>query len=138
MASGEEVRSFLERNNLSHYVNHFLNEGYDDLSQIVDMVDKYSELESLMKDVQMFQKPGHRKRFVATIQILASKTQHGEPVKVEEKPEAVQAVVNDRALNCQRTLIFYNNILTEMYGSSFEIMAPLEFKDHKCHQSTNY
>eukprot|EP00794_Sanderia_malayensis_P008471 gene8471-9378_t len=142
IASGEEVRTFLERNNLSHYVNNFLNEGYDDLSQIVEMVDKYSELESLTKDVQMFQQPGHRKRFVAAIQILASKTQHSEPVKVEEKPEAVQDVVNDRSkwpsiakklwiLNpVTQQLIFYNNVLTEMYGSSFEIMAPLEFKDY--------
>ena len=103
MESSEEVRSFLERNNLSQYLNNFLNEGYDDLSQIVEMADKYSELECLMKDVQMFQKPGHRKRFVAAIQILASKTQHGEPVKVVDKPESVQDVVDDR-LKCKDTI----------------------------------
>ena len=27
-------------------------------------------------------------------------------------------------------LSFYNNVLTEVYGSSFEIMAPLQFKDY--------
>ena len=27
-------------------------------------------------------------------------------------------------------LSFYNNVLTEIYGSSFEIMAPLQFKDY--------
>lgn len=99
MASGEEeeVRSFLERNNLGQYLNNFLNEGYDDLNQIVSIADNYSELESLMKDVEMFPKPGHRKRFVAAIQILASKSQHGEPVKVVDRPESVQDSVDDRS-----------------------------------------
>ena len=105
MASGEEeVRIFLERNNLSYYLSSFLKEGYDDLNQIISMADNYSELESMMKDVHMFEKPGHRKRFVAAIQILASRSQHGEPVKVVDKGELLNESLVDSS-KCKDTIV---------------------------------
>jgi hypothetical protein len=49
-------------------------------------------------------KPGHKKRFVGAVQILASKVEHGEPVKSPETgvnvSESNQGSANDVS-NCE-------------------------------------
>ncbi len=77
----EEVQKFLEKNNLSQYVDSFADQGYDDLDQILSMATCNSELTSLMQDVGIFDKPGHRKRLTAALEILRSKTEHGVPTQ---------------------------------------------------------
>ncbi len=80
----DEIRTFLEKNNLSQYVNKFLELGYDDLKQLLDM--QQEEIIDVLKEVALYDKPGHRKRFVSAIQILSSKTKHG----VQDKDTASQ------------------------------------------------
>ena len=54
MASGGcEIREFLKKNNLSHYFDNFIEQGYDDIDQILSMASNPIELNSLMKDVAM-------------------------------------------------------------------------------------
>jgi hypothetical protein len=99
-----EIREFLEKNNLSQYFDNFIDQGYDDMDQILSMAGNPLELNSLMKDVAMFEKPGHKKRFVGAVQILASKAEHGEPVKSPETgvnvSESDQGSANDVS-NCE-------------------------------------
>jgi hypothetical protein len=51
---------FLEKNNLSQYVNKFMELGYDDLKQLFDM--QPEEIIDVLKEVALYDKPGHRKR----------------------------------------------------------------------------
>lgn len=99
MASEERgIREFLEKNNLSQYFENFIDQGYDDMDQILSMANNPLELDCLMKDVAMFEKPGHKKRFVGAVQILASKAKHREPGKSPETgvntPESNQRSAN--------------------------------------------
>ncbi len=81
MASAEyEIQEFLKKNNLSQYFENFIDQGYDNMDQIFSMASNPLELDSLMKDIAMFEKPGHEKRFVGAVQILASKAEHGKPI----------------------------------------------------------
>jgi hypothetical protein len=81
----DEIRTFLEKNNLSQYVNKFLELGYDDLKQLLDMQQE-EIIDVFLKEVALYDKPGHRKRFVSAIQILSSKIKHG----VQDKDTASQ------------------------------------------------
>ena len=72
----DEVRAFLE-NNLPQHVNKFMELGYDDLKQLLDMPPE--EITNVMKEVALYDKPGHQKRFVSAMEILSSKTKHGAP-----------------------------------------------------------
>ncbi|CAB4022063.1 Hypothetical predicted protein [Paramuricea clavata] len=47
------------------------------MQQILSIASDDTELSSLLKDVGLESKPGHRKRFVAAIKILTSK-KHGD------------------------------------------------------------
>jgi hypothetical protein len=80
----DEIRTFLEKNNLSQYVNKFMELGYDDLNQLLNM--QPEEIIDVLKEVALYDKPGHRKRFVSAIEILSSKTKHG----VQDKDTASQ------------------------------------------------
>lgn len=82
MAEIDKVEEFLEQNNLSQYLDKFIEEGYDNFGQIISMADSAEELEGLMKDVGMFYKFGHRKRFVAAVHVVSSKNKNGEPTDI--------------------------------------------------------
>ena len=73
----DEIRAFLEKNNLLQYINKFIELGYDDLRQLLDTSSE--EIADVMKEVTLYDKPGHRKRFVSALQILCSKDKHGAP-----------------------------------------------------------
>ena len=73
----EKVRIFLENCKLGQYFSNFLEQGYDDLEQIVEFSKNVQEMDSFLKDVGLHTKPGHKRRFVAAIQIEASKLDHG-------------------------------------------------------------
>ena len=76
-----EIKNFLERNNLAQYYDSFLNLGYDDLPQLLDM--SVEELSGVIAEVGLVHKPRHRKRFVAALQILNSKSKHKEPNQLD-------------------------------------------------------
>jgi hypothetical protein len=57
-----EIREFLEKNNLSQYFDNFIDQGYDDMDQILSMASNPLELNSLMKDVAMFEKTRTQKK----------------------------------------------------------------------------
>ena len=73
----DEVRDFLEKNNLNQYADKFLYLGYDDMTQLQEMPSY--ELADVMKEIGIFERPGHRKRFISALQILNSKSKHGIP-----------------------------------------------------------
>ncbi len=73
----EKVRIFLDKCNLSQYFSIFSEQGYDDFDQIVQITKNVEEIESFLKDVGLDTKPGHKRRFIAAVQIEASKTDHG-------------------------------------------------------------
>ncbi len=55
----DEIRTFLEKNNLSQYVNKLLELGYDDLKQLLDM--QQEEIIDVLKELTLYDKSGHRK-----------------------------------------------------------------------------
>ena len=73
----DEIRAFLEKNNLLQYINEFIELGYDDLKQLLDM--SSDETADVMEKVTLYDKPGHRKRFVFALQILCPKDKHEVP-----------------------------------------------------------
>ena len=77
MAAEDKVCTFLHKNNLGQYFESFIEQGYDDLKQIISYSNSFEELDNLMKDVGLFSKPGHKKRFLAAVKIEASKSMHG-------------------------------------------------------------
>ena len=79
MASETEltVQSFLQRNNLGQYFDEIEAKGYNDMNQIISLASDESELSSLLEDVGLVSKPGHRKRFIAAINILISMLKYG-------------------------------------------------------------
>lgn len=70
----EEIKNVLERNNLAQYWDSFSNLGYDDLPQLLEM--SAEDLTVVITEVGLVYKPGHRKRLVAALQILNSKSKH--------------------------------------------------------------
>ena len=74
------MRDFLGKNNLNQYANKFFDLGYDDMVQLQEM--SSDELAEVIKEVGIFEKPGHRKRFTSALQILSSKSKHGIPSTV--------------------------------------------------------
>ena len=68
-SSKNEVISFLSEHNLSQYLESFINNGYDDMQQLVSL--SQEELEEVVSDVRMSMK-GHIKRFIAAISIRKS------------------------------------------------------------------
>ena len=63
--------------NLLQYISKFIEHGYDDLEQLFDM--SSHEFADVIKEVTLYDKPGHRKRFVSALQILCSRDKHGVP-----------------------------------------------------------
>jgi NADH:ubiquinone oxidoreductase subunit F (NADH-binding) len=62
----DKIQTFLEKNNLSQYVNKFMELGYDDLKQLLDM--QPEEIIDVLKEVVLYGKSGHqchRKRFLS-------------------------------------------------------------------------
>ena len=55
----DEIRTFLEKKNLSQYVNKLLELGYDDLKQLLDM--QQEEIIDVLKELTLYDKSGHRK-----------------------------------------------------------------------------
>ena len=84
----EEIKDFLEKNNLAQYYDSFLNLGYDDLPQLLEMT--LEDLKDVMTEVGLIHKPGHRKPFVAVLQILNSKSKHG------SNSDAIAQAVKDK------------------------------------------
>ena len=64
-----EVISFLSEHNLSQYLESFINNGYDDMQQLISL--SQEELEEVVSDVGMTMKC-HIKRFIAAISIRKS------------------------------------------------------------------
>ena len=86
----DQVREFLEKHKLSFYYQAFIDQGYDDVDQIMDIAKSTEEMTNLLQDVGMFDKPGHRKRFIAATQIMLSKIEHGEPGPSKQSNEALE------------------------------------------------
>jgi hypothetical protein len=59
----DKIKELLKEANLSQYFDKFMDKGYNDLNHIISMANSAVELEGLMKDVGMFNKSCHRKRF---------------------------------------------------------------------------
>ena len=78
MTTEAEVREILAKHNLSQYADKFIDLGYDDMVQLQEM--SADELNTVMKEVGIFGKPSHRKRFASAVQILNSKSTHGDGV----------------------------------------------------------
>jgi len=66
------LQTFLAENNLAMYLEAFIETGYDDLKQLKDIITSEDQLEidSLLRDVDLDKKPGHRRRFISAMPIL--------------------------------------------------------------------
>lgn len=148
MAAEEEVRTFLLNSNLSQYFECFLEQGYDDLKQIIDLTNSREDLDSMMNDVGLNTKPGHKKRFLAVVTIEASKSKHGSKNEIPKVPASnhesnfeectgtdisrwpkiAQDLWIPNPLNDQ--MKFYNKVLSDLFLSSFDLMSLLQFKDY--------
>ena len=81
----EEVSSLLKDANLqlSEYQEKFEKNGYDDLVQIIEMTDE--DVLELLEHVGLNDKPGHKKRFLAALDIYKSKSKAGlSPIEIPE------------------------------------------------------
>ena len=88
-----EVISFLSEHNLSQYLESFINNGYDDMQQLVSL--SQEELEEVVSDVGMTME-GHIKRFIAAISIRKS-IRLNKILKRDDKP------VESSEIGLQRT-----------------------------------
>ncbi len=57
------MRDFLGKNHLNQYANKLFDPGYDDMVQLQEI--SSDELAEVIKEVGIFEKPGHRKRFTS-------------------------------------------------------------------------
>ncbi|CAB3997854.1 ---NA--- [Paramuricea clavata] len=85
----DKIQTFLEKNNLSQYVNKFMELGYDDLKQLLDM--QPEEIMDVLKEVVLYDKSvisvSENDFYLhSAIEILSSKTKHG----VQDKNMASQ------------------------------------------------
>ena len=124
MAEVDKVKELLKETNLSQYFDKFLEVGYDDLNHMISMANSAVELESMMKDVGMFDKSGHRKRFAAAVQILASKNEHGEPTKSSAQPmnQADRTTHRDDDVSKCKYLVLTFNIQLNILCKSMKCM----------------
>ena len=75
----EEVINFLKNIKLEKYSDNFEEKGYDDFDFIKNMTQ--AQLTDMLEAVGMYEKPGHREKFLATLSILKSKNQNCEQVE---------------------------------------------------------
>ena len=66
-----DVSSLLKDAKLTQYEDIFFDKGYDDLEHIMSMTE--IDINDLLFDVGLDNKPGHRKRFLAALNIYRSK-----------------------------------------------------------------
>ena len=92
----EEIKNFLERNNLAQYCDSFSN---DDLPQLLET--SAEDLTVVITEVGLVHKPGHRKRLVAALQILNSKSKHGEPSHFDTIVHSVKDKVSTDMSTCK-------------------------------------
>ena len=59
------------------YYGNFIEQGYDDLNQIIEICKNVEEIESFLKGVGLVTKPGHKRRSIAAIKIEISKADQG-------------------------------------------------------------
>ena len=64
-AQKEVVRVWLESNKLTEYFQEFIDKGYDDLEEILQMSDDL--LDELTIDVGIAEKPNHLRRFKSAV-----------------------------------------------------------------------
>ena len=69
----EEVINFLKNIKLEKYSDNFEEKGYDDFDFIKNMTQ--AQLTDMLEAVGMYEKPGHREKFLATLSILKSKSE---------------------------------------------------------------
>ena len=81
----EGVKEFLKENKLDVYINNFDSFGYDDMGQLLSL--KTDELMSVATESSI-EKPGHRKRFVAAIEILKSSSPSLDQISSSTSPES--------------------------------------------------
>ena len=98
----EEVASLLKDANLqlSEYQEKFEKNGYDDLVQIIEMTNE--DILELLEHVGLNEKPGHKKRFLAALEIYKSKSKAG----LSPMPEAsvVKPLKSNNDLEISSTL----------------------------------
>ena len=93
MADTINLEDWLKNSKLHSYLESFLNFGYDDLSEIIEMSDEH--LTQLTVDVDMVSKPNHVRRFRSSV--ATTKGESICPTKTTEKTDQTS------------TLIFYLN-----------------------------
>lgn len=99
-----EVEGFLIQNNLSSYTDAFINAGYDDMQQIKDIVasnDK-AETDMFLQDVGLHLKPGHKRRFIAGVQVLSSKERTSNQNTSEKGSKKTAEKASKREYSCPR------------------------------------
>ncbi len=115
MDATEEIKNFLERNNLAQYYDSFLNLGYDDLPQLLEM--SAEDLTVVIAEVGLVHKPGHRKRFVAALQMLNSKSKNGEPSHFDTIVHLAKDKISTDMSTCKFYILYISYFCASLFQS---------------------
>ena len=133
----EEVINFLKNIKLEKYSDNFEEKGYDDFDFIKNMTQ--AQLTDMLEAVGMYEKAGHREKFLATLSILKSKNQNCEQVEsnqssVENKqltevwPESVQKLWIPNPLT--EKILYENSVLSELYEEIYNLVPSNQFQNY--------
>ena len=132
----EKVIEFLTSVKLQAYSQNFEQEGYDDMEFIESMSE--TQINVMLINVGMSQKPGHKQRFFAGLSIRTSKQVHGVPNQADDDkttktvpeiwPENVSKLLVPNPLS--EKIAFGNDLLSELYNSIYPLLSPEQFKNY--------
>ena len=114
-----EVEGFLIQNNLSSYTDAFINAGHDDMQQIKNIVasDDKAETEMFLQDVGLHLKPGHKRRFIAGVQVLASKERTSNQNTFEKTSRKTAEKTTAREYFCITAMIYVLELSLRILGT---------------------
>ena len=114
-----EVEGFLIQNNLSSYIEAFINAGCDDMQQIKNIVasDDKAETEMFLQDVGLHLKPGHKRRFIAGVQVLASKERTSNQNSFEKTSKRTAGKTTTREYFCITAMVYVLEMSLRILGT---------------------
>ena len=114
-----QTRLFLVQNNLSSYTDAFINAGYDDMQQIKNIVasDDKAETEMFLQDVGLHLKPGHKRRLIAGVQVLASKERTSNQNTFEKTSKRTAEKTTTREYFCKSAMIYVLELSLRILGT---------------------
>ena len=97
----------------------FINAGYDDMQQIKNIVasDDKAETEMFLQDVGLHLKPGHKRKLIAGVQVLASKERTSNQNTLEKTGTKTAEKATTREYFCITAMIYVLELSLTIFGT---------------------